>query len=72
MSLGSMRQGDAELRYIIRSGEVKLCISKLTYFSVSSPSQCMSQAGVWVSTPRMYLQSGYFLVITKGKTDLND
>ena len=33
-----------------------------TSFSVSSPPQCQSRAVVCVSTPRMYPQSGYFLV----------
>ena len=32
--------------------------------SAISPHQCQSQAVVCVSTPRMYLQSGYFLVYT--------
>ena len=36
-----------------------------TYFSVSSPPQCWSQAVVCVSTPRMYPRSGYFLVYHK-------
>ena len=36
-----------------------------TYFSVSSLPQCWSQAFVCVSTPRMYLRSGYFLVFPK-------
>ena len=34
-----------------------------THFSVSSPTQCWSKAVVCISTPRIYLQSGYFLVI---------
>ena len=32
------------------------------YFRVPSPAQSRSQALVCVSTPRMYLRSGYFLV----------
>ena len=36
-----------------------------THFSISSPPQCRSQAVVCVSTPRMYPQSGYFLVKNK-------
>ena len=35
------------------------------HFSVSSPPESQSRAVVLVSTPRMYLQSGYFLVTTK-------
>ena len=35
------------------------------HFNISSPSQSQSQAVVCVSTPRMYLRSGYFLVIIK-------
>ena len=34
----------------------------LTSFSVSSPTQCLSQAVVCISTPRMYPQSRHFLV----------
>ena len=36
-----------------------------THFSVSSPPQNSTQAVLCVTTPRMYPQNGYFLVVTK-------
>ena len=63
-SLGSMRQGEAEihaLQYWARRSQAAYI---KTHFSVTSPLQpCRSQAVVSISTPRMYLLSGYFLVI---------
>ena len=60
-----MRQGKAKihvLRYLARRSRSAFIE---THFNVSSPSQSRSQAVVCVSTPRMYLRSGYFLVCDK-------
>ena len=62
--LGSKRRGKIKLRalhYHIRLSKAK---SIKTFFSVLSPPKCQSQAVVRVSTPRIYPQSGNFLVLT--------
>ena len=40
-------------------------------YTITFPVQCWSQAVVWISTPRMYLQSGYFLVPFKNPSFAN-
>ena len=71
-----IRQGEAEVRILdfklsefqkpyqtaVRRGEAELCIYNL---KKASPPQSRSQAVVFVSTPRMYPRSGYFLVFYK-------
>ena len=41
------------LHHIMRKGKAKLCTYTKTHFSISSPSQCLSQAVFWVITPRL-------------------
>ena len=63
--LGLIRQGKAELHtlhYQVRQSRTAYIKN---HFSISSPSQCWSQAVVCVSTPRIYLQNGYFLIIIR-------
>ena len=45
-------------------GKGKKSLFHETHFRVSSPTQSQSKAVVYVSTPRMYPRSGYFLVHT--------
>ena len=60
---GSMRQGDAELRTLYYWARQSQATYVKTHFSALMPPQCRCQTVVWVSTPRMYNGSWYFLVI---------
>ena len=60
--LGSMRGGKAKLCTLQYQARQNQPIYIKTYFSVSLHFQCQSQAVLYVSTPRMYPQSGHILV----------
>ena len=60
--LGSIRWGETKLRTLHYWAWRNWATYIKTHFSISSSPQCRSQAVVFVSTPRMYLRSRYFLV----------
>ena len=60
-SLGSISQGEAELRILQLLGKAKPTINIKTHFSVTSPPQNQSQAVV-AHLECMYPRSRYFLV----------
>ena len=63
--LGSIRPGKDKLWVLCYLARWSLSTYVRPHFIDSSPSQCWHQAVMCVSTPRIYPQRGYFLVLDK-------
>ena len=68
-----MRRGEFEQSTFRYKAWQRQAVYVKAHSSVSSPPQCQYQEVVCVSTPRIYLQSGYFPVLSyyliDGKTN---